>query len=184
KETGITIMYMAEQLDAGDMLTKKVVEITACDTTGTLHDKLQAAGVELLSETLPKLLAGELTGIPQDHSKATFAPNIRREDEQIDWTKSVEHNYNHVRGLVPWPVAFTTFENQNVKLWGAKKTSHRTEATPGTILKMSAEGVDVACGDGGVLAITEWQLPGKKATTLRQAINGLQPEDFVGKQFQ
>ncbi|MGL4521534.1 MAG: methionyl-tRNA formyltransferase [Bacilli bacterium] len=181
KESGITIMYMAEQLDAGDMLTKKVVPITEEDNTGTLHDKLQEAGVTLLSETLPKLLAGELKAEPQNHELATFAPNIKREDEKVDWNKSVEHNHNHIRGLAPWPVAFTTLHENNIKLWSAVKSDQTTDAQPGTILNVSQNGVEVACGDNGVLVITEWQLPGKKRSAIAQAINGMNTSEYVGK---
>lgn len=121
EKTGITIMYMAEKLDAGDILTVAEVPIEEEDTVGTLHDKLSETGSELLSSTLPKLIAGELTPIPQDDEKATFAPNIKRSDERIDWSSSGEQIYNKIRGMNPWPVAFTEYESKPMKIWGAKK---------------------------------------------------------------
>ena len=101
KETGITIMYMVEKLDAGDILTQQKVIIEERDDVGSLHDKLSTVGAELLLSTLPKLFSGEITPIEQDESKATFASNIRREQEKVDWTKSNVEVYNQIRGLRP-----------------------------------------------------------------------------------
>ena len=103
KKTGITIMYMAEKLDAGDILTQVEVEIGELDHVGTLHDKLSEVGAKLLSETIPLLLDGKLTPIKQDDNEATFAANIKREQEKIDWCRSGEEIYNQIRGLHPWP---------------------------------------------------------------------------------
>jgi methionyl-tRNA formyltransferase len=172
KETGVTIMYMVEALDAGDMLSKMVVPIEPRDTVGTMHDKLAAAGAKLLLDTLPELLAGRLTATPQNHAEATFAPNIKREDERIDWGKSAQQIYNQVRGLNPWPVAFTTHAGKVWKIWWTEliKTDG-IHAEPGTILAREADGLIVACGQGAV-KITELQPEGKKRMSMRDFLQG------------
>ncbi len=123
KKTGITIMYMVEKLDAGDILTSVEVPITEEDNVGTMHVKLSEAGAILLSKTLPLLLEGKLTAIPQNEENATFAPTIKRAQEKIDWTKTGEEIYNHIRALNPWPVAFTILDGQVLKIWRAEKES-------------------------------------------------------------
>lgn len=172
EKTGITIMYMAEKLDAGDILTVAEVPIEEEDTVGTLHDKLSETGSELLSSTLPKLIAGELTPIPQDDEKATFAPNIKRSDERIDWSSSGEQIYNKIRGMNPWPVAFTEYESKPMKIWGAKKIARQTDALPGTIVSIEEDGLIVATGSGSFIKITELQPAGKKKMTADVFLRG------------
>ncbi|TKI54782.1 methionyl-tRNA formyltransferase [Brevibacillus antibioticus] len=171
-ETGVTIMYMVEALDAGDMLSKVVVPIEERDTVGTMFDKLAAAGSELLLDTVPRLLAGELVAEQQDHSAATFAPNIKRTDEKIDWSRSAEQIYNQVRGLNPWPVAFTTCEGKIWKLWWVEKMPAAGEGKePGTIIAREEDGIVVACGSGAV-KITELQPEGKKRMSALDFLRG------------
>lgn len=171
-ESGVTIMYMVEALDAGDMLSKVVVPIEERDTVGLLHDKLAAAGSRLLLETVPRLLAGEIQPEAQDHSAATFAPNIKRADEKIDWSKSAEQIYNQVRGLNPWPVAFTTCAGKVWKLWWVEKLPEvNSGKEPGTIIAREEDGLVVACGSGAV-KITELQPEGKKRMSALDFLRG------------
>ncbi|GED24313.1 methionyl-tRNA formyltransferase [Brevibacillus agri] len=171
-ESGVTIMYMVEALDAGDMLSKVVVPIEERDTVGLLHDKLAVAGSRLLLETVPRLLAGEIQPEAQDHSAATFAPNIKRADEKIDWTKSAAQIYNQVRGLNPWPVAFTTYEGKVWKLWWVEKMPEAgSKKAPGTIIAREEDGLVVACGSGAV-KITELQPEGKKRMSALDFLRG------------
>ncbi|EJL46142.1 methionyl-tRNA formyltransferase [Brevibacillus agri] len=171
-ESGVTIMYMVEALDAGDMLSKVVVPIEERDTVGLLHDKLAVAGSRLLLETVPRLLAGEIQPEAQDHSAATFAPNIKRADEKIDWTKSAAQIYNQVRGLNPWPVAFTTYEGKVWKLWWVEKWPEAgSKKAPGTIIAREEDGLVVACGSGAV-KITELQPEGKKRMSALDFLRG------------
>lgn len=121
KKTGVTIMYMVEKLDAGDMISKVEVEIDELDNVGTLHDKLSVAGAALLKDTVPNVLSRSISPIPQNEEAATYAPNIKREQERLDWTKPGEELYNQVRGLNPWPVAYTEWNGANLKVWEAKK---------------------------------------------------------------
>jgi methionyl-tRNA formyltransferase len=160
--TGITIMYMAEKLDAGDILTKVEVPIDERDTVGTLHEKLSAAGSNLLSETLPKLINGEITAFPQNESEATFAPNIKREQEKIDWSNDGEQIYNQIRGLNPWPVAYTELDGLVLKVWWGEKFSTELMAEPGTIISLEDDGIVVMTGSQIAIKITELQPSGKK----------------------
>jgi methionyl-tRNA formyltransferase len=172
KESGVTIMYMVEALDAGDMLSKVVVPIEERDTVGTLHDKLASAGSALLIDTLPRLLAGELTAVAQDHTEATFAPNIKRADERIDWTRTAEQIYNQVRGLNPWPVSFTHYEGKVWKVWWVEKQStSASDKEPGTIIARQEDGLVIACGSGAV-KITELQPEGKKRMSALDFLRG------------
>ncbi|MFJ8256905.1 methionyl-tRNA formyltransferase [Peribacillus asahii] len=172
EKTGITIMYMAEKLDAGDILTQAEVVIEEEDNVGTLHDKLSQVGSDLLAETLPKLINGELTPIKQDEAKATFASNIKRSDERIDWTRTGQEIYNHVRGLNPWPVAYTLLEGNVLKVWQAKKLSGMKESAPGTIIDVREEGVVVATGNETAILITVLQPSGKKKMLAKDYLRG------------
>ncbi|MBP0724857.1 methionyl-tRNA formyltransferase [Bacillus sp. RG28] len=172
KETGVTIMYMVEKLDAGDMISKVVVPIEERDHVGTLHDKLSVAGAELLSQTIPNLLNGEINPEKQDESKATFAWNIKREEEKIDWTKTGEEIYNHVRGLHPWPVAYTTLNGDVMKVWWSEKVITSKNAKPGEIIEVEADGFIVSTGNDVAIKITDLQPAGKKRMDAKQYLNG------------
>ncbi|MGA9288847.1 MAG: methionyl-tRNA formyltransferase [Anaerobacillus sp.] len=172
KETGITIMYMVEKLDAGDILTQSVVPIEERDHTGSLHDKLSASGSQLLRETLPKLLKGEIKPVKQKDEEATFAPNIKREQERIDWMKSGEEIYNQIRGLHPWPVAFTEYEGKVMKVWWGEKVEIAGKADPGTVLYTDADGPVVATGNETAIKLTEIQPSGKKRMASAQYLQG------------
>ncbi|MDQ6596910.1 methionyl-tRNA formyltransferase [Bacillus salipaludis] len=172
KKTGITIMYMVEKLDAGDILTQVEVPITDEDNVGTLHDKLSKAGADLLSETIPKLLADNLTPIPQEDAAASFASNIKREQEKIDWGKTGEEIYNHIRGLNPWPVAFTLMNGQVLKIWEAEKVSGTKSEIPGLIVGIEPDGLVVSTGNKTAIKITELQPSGKTKMTGKDFLRG------------
>src|SRR4051812_6111691 len=172
KKTGVTIMYMVEKLDAGDILTSVEVPISEEDNVGTLFEKLSTAGAELLSETLPLLLAGRLTPKPQNEAEATFATNIKREQEKINWEKTGEEIYNHIRGLNPWPVAFTTLEGQVVKIWRAMKEAGQSGEVPGTVLKVDTDSFTVSTGNDTAIKIIELQPSGKSKMLCEQFLRG------------
>jgi methionyl-tRNA formyltransferase len=171
-KTGITIMYMAEKLDAGDIISQTEVPIADHDDVGSLHDKLSAAGAELLSGTLPKLLAGKLQPRPQEEEKATYAFNITREEEKIDWSKPGEDVYNQIRGLCPWPVAYTTLNGDILKIWKAEKKPFGKTGKPGTILAAEKDGFIVSTGNETAIKITELQPAGKKKMSSSQFLQG------------
>ncbi len=171
EKTGVTIMYMVEKLDAGDMISQVEVEIEEKDHVGTLHDKLSAAGSNLLIETLPDLLDGKLTPEKQDDSKATFARNIKREQEKIDWSKSGEEIYNHIRGMHPWPVAYTTLDGTVMKIWWGEKVSSHS-SSPGEITGIEKDGFIVSTGNETAIKITDLQPSGKKRMSAVDYLRG------------
>ncbi|WP_124728723.1 methionyl-tRNA formyltransferase [Staphylospora marina] len=171
KETGVTLMYMEKRLDAGDMIAQKAVPITERDHAGSMHDKLSLLGAELLKETLPKLLAGEVQAVPQDESLATFAPNLTREDERMDWNRSARDLACQVRGLHPWPVAFTTWNQKPLKVWWAVAKDEPAGADPGTIVRVEEDGMAVATGQG-ILLLTEVQPAGKTRMSAAEFARG------------
>ncbi|WP_096269936.1 methionyl-tRNA formyltransferase [Paucisalibacillus globulus] len=180
-ETGITIMYMVEKLDAGDILTQESIPIEKNDHVGSMHDKLSEVGAQLLMETLPKLFNGEIVPIKQDDSKATFASNIKREQERIDWNKSNIEIYNQIRGLHPWPVAFTTYQNQNMKIWWGEPIDVEYNGEPGEIITIDHnEAFTVVCGDNKGIRITEIQPAGKKRMTVKDYLQGSSERIKVG----
>ena len=147
-ETGVTAMYLCREMDAGDMIDVAKTPIGADETAGELLDRLAVLGAELLSKTLSKVETGEAKGIPQDGSKATYAPMLDKTMCPIDWTKTAQQIHNHVRGLHPWPVA-------TAELAGTKFKIHATavaegSGTPGTILGLTKTGLKVACGEGAI----------------------------------
>lgn len=175
-ETGVTIMYMVEKLDAGDMLSQVRVPIADEDNVGSMHDKLSEAGSDLLLETIPRLIAGEITPVAQDETQVTYAWNIKREDEELHWEKGARELFNQVRGLNPWPVAYTRINGQVMKVWEARileEDSH-SEAVPGTLLAVSPEGIDVQTGKG-ILRLLAIQPAGKKAMKVSDYARGNVP---------
>ena len=171
-ETGITIMYMVEQLDAGDIISQVTVPIDERDTAGSLRETLSVAGAKVRSETIPKLLRGEISPRKQRDEEATYAYNIKREQEKIDWTKTGEAVYNHIRGLHPWPVSYTTLKGKTLKVWWGEKVPLKTDEKPGTIVKVEKDGIVVATGDDTGIKITDLQLAGKKRMSAEQFLTG------------
>ncbi|SET84344.1 methionyl-tRNA formyltransferase [Salinibacillus kushneri] len=172
KETGVTIMYMVEALDAGDMLAKVKVPIQENDHVGSLHDKLAEAGSNLLVDTLPKIFNKTIEPEKQNHEQATFAYNIKREQERINWNENYEDIYNHIRGLHPWPVASTKLNGKNIKIWWGEKVNKTYNETPGTISEMDEDGFVVVCGDQKGIRITELQPAGKKRMNAESFLRG------------
>lgn len=172
KETGVTIMKTVLKMDAGDILSKEVVPITKEDNVGTMFDKLSLVGRDLLLKTLPRYLNDEITLIPQDESKATIAPNISREAEILDFSKTAEELDCKVRGMNPWPVAHTMWEGKRLKIFAVKVLDLITKQEPGTVIKKDKNELYVACGRGTVLSLCEVQLAGKSKMTIKQFLNG------------
>lgn len=181
--TGVTIMYMEKKLDAGDIISQVELPIEDTDTTGTLFDKLSAAGTELLKETLPSIVNGTNPRSPQDEQLVTFARNISREQERLDWTKSARDLWNQVRGLSPWPGAYTTFQETVVKIWAATPVDGKQGATPGEII--ATNGVfQVQTGDDKALEIQELQPAGKKKLSIEEFLRGVGQSYRLGDKFE
>lgn len=174
KVTGITLMYMAEGLDTGDMIAKLEVAIAEEDTAGSLFEKLSVAGAELLKQQLPRLTQGKVEAEPQNEAEATYAPNLTREDERIDWSRSSRDIYNQIRGLVPFSGGFTLWNGEVFKVWATAKpegAAGPADAAPGTVLELTEQGVVVKTGDGTIKLLTV-QPSGKKAMTAEQFVRG------------
>ncbi|MNI59731.1 Methionyl-tRNA formyltransferase [compost metagenome] len=164
-ETGVTLMYMAEGLDTGDMISRVVVPIEDEDNAGHLFEKLSVAGCDLLKAEMPRLAEGRIEAEQQNDAEATYAPNLSRDDERIDWTAGSREIYNRIRGLVPFSGAFTLWNGETFKVWAAAKPAPKQGAAghgPGTVLAVNERGVEVSTGDGSLL-LTSVQPAGKKA---------------------
>lgn len=175
EKTGVTIMEMVEQMDAGAILAQAEVPIAPSDNVAVMFDKLSVLGRDLLLATLPKLFAGELTPVPQDETQATYSPNITREEERIDWTQTAAQIHNQIRAFNSWPVAHTLYDGQRWKIWqSAVAAGETTTAAPGTVIEISKKpaALKVACGSQTVLAIIEIQPAGKKPMSISNFING------------
>ncbi|MNB66709.1 Methionyl-tRNA formyltransferase [compost metagenome] len=176
KVTGITLMYMAEGIDTGDMIAKIEVPIGDDDTSGTMFEKLSLAGRDLLKEWMPRLLKGPVATEKQDDSLAIYAPNLSRDDEKIDWNAGSREIYNRIRGLVPYSGGFTLWNGETFKVWQAanpdgqalsgsilvEEGSGEAETVPGTVLSAGPKGIEVKTGDGSLLLL-QVQPAGKKA---------------------
>lgn len=182
KKTGITIMYMDKGMDTGDMISKKEVDITDFDTAETLHDKLQKASVPLLMETLPSIINGTNKREKQNNDEATYAYNVSREDEHVNFNDTSLNVYNKIRGLNSWPGAYATLDDKNIKLWVSKISDNVYDKKPGTIVNLNKDGMEVVTKDKSIL-ITELQLPGKKKMNIKDFINGNKKEDYLNKFF-
>lgn len=172
KETGVTIMEMIKKMDAGGIYSQKSLPITKQDDVGILFDKLRLLGRDLLLETLPEILSGALTPTPQDENLATFSPNITREQEVIDWHKTAEMVDCQVRGMRPWPVAYTDYEGSRWKVLAVTPLEETTTEAPGTIIARDKKTLKIACGAGTVLTLDELQPAGKGVQGIAEFLNG------------
>ena len=165
-ETGVSIMYMAKELDAGDVILQKTTAIDPREDALTLTMRLAELGAEALAETVEALKNGTAVRTPQDHSKMTYASMLTKEMSPVDWTRSAHAISCQIRGLIPWPCATTdVISGESMKLYAAEETGADTSAQPGTIVAAGKTGIDIACGDGKVLRLTELQAQGGKRMT-------------------
>ena len=181
EKTGITIMYMVKKLDAGDMISKVEVDILDSDNYESLHDKLSIAGRDLLKETLPNIFTENISPEKQDDSLATFARNILREDEKIDWNKSAREIFNQVRALDPMPGAFTYLDENILKIWSSKVVEleeNYSAEKAGTIIKQDKKYIYILCGKNTVLKVKELQISGKKRMPVVNFLSN--KKDYVG----
>ena len=180
KKTGVTIMYMAEGMDTGDIIIQEEIEITDTDTASTLHDKLSVLGSELLIKTLPSILNGSNGRIPQEESQVTYAPIIKPEDEKINFSKTSMQVYNQIRGLNSFPGAYFMLNGKRIKVWESIIGSESfIEYLDGEIVKLYKEGIGVKTSNG-VIILTVIQPEGKSRMFARDFLNG-QKENLVGK---
>jgi methionyl-tRNA formyltransferase len=170
-ETGITTMMMDEGMDTGAMLLQESLPILPEDTAGSLAPRLAVLGGKLLVETIARLKAGMITPQPQNHALATLAPPLKKEDGVIDWTTSASNIANRVRGLSPWPGAYTYIGSERWMVWSATQSPGKPDVMPGTIIEVTKQSIQVATGDG-VLALKEIQPSNSKRLTVAQYLAG------------
>jgi methionyl-tRNA formyltransferase len=167
-ESGITIMKMDAGLDTGPMLSQRAIPLAADETGQSLHDKLSILGVELLLDTLPGYLSGEIQPTPQDESGVTYAPQIQKEEGQIQWTQDAISIERLVRAFTPWPGTYTHWNGQQLKIHTGEAGKGRAE--PGQIVK-TANGIAVGTGDG-LFMLHRVQMAGRKAMPIEEFIKG------------
>jgi len=171
--TGITTMYMDEGLDTGDMILKKEITIGDNETAGELHDRLSVLGAEVLHDTLELIQKGIAPRVPQEHESATYAPMLDKRMALIDWTKSAQEIKNLVRGLNPWPVAYSYYQGQVMKIYSVNVLPGDKQVLPGTIIEyIPGQGLIVQAGDGNRVAVWEIQFAGGKRMTVDEYLRG------------
>ena len=174
KITGVTTMYLASEMDTGDIIYTAETEIGEYETSGELFDRLKDMGAELLVKTLRDIDAGTAPRAPQDHSKASYVTMLDKSICPIDWNKTPREVLKHIYGLQPWPVATMELEGKNVRVFAAKYTDGKTEKVPGAVVSTDKGGLEIACADGETLLITELQAPGKKRMGAEDYLRGHQ----------
>jgi len=173
RETGVTIMHMAADLDAGDIIAQDCTLIGPEETAPQLTARLAQQGAQLLVKTVAQIEAGTAARLPQDDSQASLAPMLDKNMSGVDWTKSAHAIHCQIRGLLPWPCASTdVLTGTPMKLFAAVETGEQTDKSPGFILAAGKQGIDIACGDGRVLRLTEVQAQGGKRMKAADYLQG------------
>lgn len=158
--TGVTIMKMEKGLDSGPMILKVETKIDDDDTAEELHDRLSIMGAELIIQAIDDIMNGKASFIPQNHGESSYAPMLYKNSGRIDWSKSSNKIRDLIRGLIPWPNAFTIYKDERVRILKADSVKQNHNIPPGTIVKADKEGIKVAAGDGFVI-IKQLQFPNK-----------------------
>ena len=181
KKTGITIMYMDEAMDSGDIISQRETEISDIDTLESLHDRLSEMGRNLLLDTLPSILDGTNQRIKQDINEVTYAYNIKREEEYLDFNKSSRELFNQIRGLNPHPGSSCVIGEKEFKVFMARiEKIDTSKAIPGEVLHIYKDGLGIATRDYE-LVITDIKPSGKKRMLASSFINGIKKEEYLGK---
>lgn len=178
KETGITIMYMDEKMDNGDIISQRKIPISDIDNTGIIHDKLKKIGKELLLDTMKSIIVGTNERIKQDEKEVTYAYNIKRADELLDFTKTTKELYNQVRGLYPWPLSYLLIDGLEIKVLEAKVHPDNINGKVGEIIDAKNE-LLIKTIDG-ILSITKVKPSGKKEMLVKDYTNSR--KDLIGKE--
>lgn len=177
KETGITIMFMDEKMDSGDIILQRSTPIEADDTLNTLSEKLKNIGAELLIEAIPSLISGTNKRIVQDESEVTFGHIIKKEDELLDFEKTTREIYNHIRALNPLPGAYLVLGGKVIKVYASRVGSAKGAAS--TINNVYKDGIGIGTKDGEII-ITEIKPEGKNRISVRDYLNGIDKENLKG----
>ncbi len=178
EKTGITIMYMDKKMDTGDIISKREYYIKDTDNVGTLHDVLSKMGAQLLIETLPSIISGTNERIPQNNEEATYAWNIKREDEHINFNVSSKEVFNKVRGLNPWPKANAIINGNEMKILECFIGEKDSIFSPGTICEINKDNFGI-CTKDKVVYITKIKPFGKKEMNARDYLNGIDKDSML-----
>lgn len=180
KKTGITIMYMNTKMDEGDIITQEEIDILDTDTASSLHNKLSLLGRDLLLKTLPSIIDGTNSRIKQDSSQATYAFNIKKEEERLNFNKTARQVYNQIRGLNSWPGAYCIFEGKILKVWESYITENYPVGFNGEITNIYKDGIGVKVSNGEIV-FKVVQPEGKNKMDAISFVNGLKDKNIVGK---
>ncbi|MEF2811310.1 MAG: methionyl-tRNA formyltransferase [Oscillospiraceae bacterium] len=162
KITGVTTMYLASEMDTGDIIYTSETEIGEFETSGELFDRLMIMGAELLDRTLRDIEAGTAPRTQQDHSKASYVKMLDKSLSPIEWAKTPREVIKQIYGLQPWPVATAELDGKVFKIYSAEYTQNKTDKAPGSVVSAGKKGIEIACLDGETVLITELQAAGKK----------------------
>ncbi len=180
-KTGVTIMYMDEAMDSGDIISQKETPITDQDTMESIHDRLRVMGRDLLLETLPSILNGTATRMKQNEDEVTYAYNIKREEEYLDFTKTSRELFNQIRGLSPIPGSSCTIGDKDFKVYMARiEKVDTSKKIPGEVLHIYKDGIGIATKDYEIV-FTDIKPSGKRRMLASSYVNGIHKEDFIGK---
>ena len=158
----MSIQYMAEGVDTGDVIGAAETDIPLDETAATLYERLSNMGAELLLDVVAKIEAGTAPRTPQNHAEATHAPMLSKELSPMDWTRPARRLHDQVRGLIPWPSATAEIDGVRCKVWKTTLTGETSDKPAGTIVQADKKALKIVCGDGQVLALDELQPDGKK----------------------
>lgn len=172
QETGVTIMYMEKEMDAGNIISQRSLPIEESDTVGTLFEKLSLLGKELLLDTLPDIFDETNQSLVQVEDNVTYAPMITPEQEKIDWNMSAKEIASKVRGMNPFPGAYAVLNGQRFKIWLAETVENQTDEDPGTIVKLTTKEMRVQCGDSSTLSLLMVQPFGKPKMSIEDYLPG------------
>ena len=170
--TGVTTMYLAHDMDSGDVIYTEQTGIGEFETSGELFDRLKDMGAELLVRTIRDIEAGTAPRVPQDHTQASYVKMLDKSLCPIDWNRRPREIVKQIYGLQPWPVATMELEGKSVRVFGAAYTDAKTAKVPGSIVSTDGEGIGIACADGQILLITELQAPGKRRMSAADFLRG------------
>ena len=182
-KTGITIMYMDQKMESGDIISQREIEILDSDNLESLHDKLSVIGTKLLLDTLPSIIDGTNNRIKQDESQVTYAYNIKREEEHIDFNKTSREIFNLIRGLSPVPSANAILFDKELKVYGSKISDKTYNGKCGEIVDVNKEGIVVKTGDTSII-LTIIKPFGKKKMDAYSYVNGIGRDNLIGKVFE
>ncbi|PMD73442.1 methionyl-tRNA formyltransferase [Companilactobacillus nuruki] len=183
KETGITIMYMVKGMDAGDIISQEKLPITLDDDNGSLFEKMAIVGRELLLDTIPKILSGDIHPIAQDPDKVVFSPNISKEQEHIDFNQPAEQVFNQIRALSPDPGAWVMLDGQRTKIYKTEIVSEKFDQETGTIAELGKKRLVIVAGDNRGVSIKKIQPAGKKIMDVANYLNGMGKNLKEGQQI-